>query len=165
MGPTIYAARPCPISVFKYVPSPPTTLSEAQRLNSQESGYFYLHAGDLPCQSYRVPSSPWVGPRVWAWLRFGLCVPFGFPSSRRFRLPFWSWSPRVAAVSFILNVGSHLALVLVTYGGFVLFVPLFGASRWSTHARNWEVRVVKRPRLNSDRRIQTVGSGSAAGRS
>ena len=46
--------------------------------------------------------------------------------------------------SFGVGFGpSRLALVFVVCGGFVLFFRLFGASRWSAEAKNWEVFVVK----------------------
>ena len=46
--------------------------------------------------------------------------PLAVPRSRWFRLPFslvrvrrWFWSSRAAVVSFVINVGSRLVLVLV----------------------------------------------------
>ena len=63
----------------------------------------------------------------------GLC-----PARRRFRLSCRRLRPALG-VGFGRPRGvgcgpSRFALVLVACGGFVLFPPLFGASRWSTQA-------------------------------
>ena len=67
------------------------------------------------------------GVAVWS---FVSPLALAVPRLRWFRFPFslvrvrcWFWSPRVAVVSFVLNVGSRLVLVLVLCvprgGGFV----------------------------------------------
>ena len=81
---------------------------------------------------------------------------------------------RVAAVAFILHVGSRLALVVVLH--FSLWRRFFclcalvsfrwcGASRWSTQSEKSGAIALKLPRLNSAPRIQSVKSGRPAGRS
>ena len=127
--------------------------------------------GRPPSQYYRVLPA-------WA-LGLGLVVVRSFlsplslavPRSRRFRLLFLMvrvrcsfWAARVPVVSYVLNVGSRLVLVLVlralvlfVCGGFIF--PWLSASCWSAHPKNWEVCEIKYPRLNSVPCITAAQSG------
>ena len=166
MGPSVYTIRQWPISVFNTIRR---ARGEIFGASAPEGPGIWIPvpagAGSSPRQYYQAPP-PLRGPRGRGWFRFGLCVFLALadPPSRWFRLPFSSWSPRVAVVSFILNVASRLALVLVTCGGFVLFVSLFGVSYWLASAKNWEVSVINHHRLNIATSIRSVDSGRASGR-
>ena len=88
----------------------------------------------------------------------GFCVAFGFGRSAFAVVSFalfagprsvLVWSSCVAVVSFVLNVGSRSALFWSFAFGLVFgrvwccfIFPLFGASCWSTQAKNWEVCVI-----------------------
>ena len=114
--------------------------------------------GGPPSQYYRVPLQ---GPRAWDWLRYGLLcrlwlwlfrargglvcplrwfafgVGFGRPAWRWFRsslmlVRVWCWF-----WSFAFGLGFGLAR------RFRSVFPLFGASCWSTHAKNWAVCGIK----------------------